>query len=70
MKSLEDKIYREFEETIFRFHNKQVKIQLNKPIITEVYANQAVQYQLEERTELQRKLLLNNLEHMASTALL
>lgn len=56
-KSFKDKITREFRrDYIFRFHNKQMKRQLDKTLAADVYIEPVVQHQLEERTQLQRIL--------------
>jgi Protein of unknown function (DUF3435) len=56
-KNLKVEIYREFrKDYIFRFHNEQMKRQLDKTTVADVYVEPVVQHQLEERTRLQRIL--------------
>jgi hypothetical protein len=56
-KSFKDEITREFKRDYrFRFHNEQMKRQLDKTIVADVYVEPVVQHQLEERTRLQRIL--------------
>jgi hypothetical protein len=56
-KSFKDEITREFRrDYIFRFHNEQMKTQLDKTLAADVYVEPVVQHQLEERTQLQRIL--------------
>ena len=56
-KSFKEEISREFKrDYIFRFHNEQMKRQLDKTHVADVYVEPVVQHQLEERTSLQRIL--------------
>jgi hypothetical protein len=53
-KSLREEIAREFKrDYIYRSHNEQMKRQLDKSSVTDVYVEPVVQHQLEERTLLQ-----------------
>ena len=50
-KSFKEEISREFKrDYIFHLHNEQMKRQLNKTYVTDVYIEPVVKYQLEERT--------------------
>jgi hypothetical protein len=56
-KSLREEITREFKKDyIFRSHNEQMKRQLDKTSVADVYVEPVIQHQLEERTLLQRIL--------------
>lgn len=56
-KSFKEEVSREFKrDYIFRFHNEQMKRQLDKTYVTDVYVEPVVQHQLEERTRLQQIL--------------
>jgi hypothetical protein len=53
-KSFREEISREFKrDYIFRLHNEQMKRQLDKTHVADVYVEPVVEYQLEERTRLQ-----------------
>lgn len=56
-KGFKKEVFREFKKDyIFRFHNEQMKRQLDKTNVADVYVEPVVQHQLEERTRLQRIL--------------
>lgn len=56
-KSFREEISREFKrDYIYRFHNEQMKRQLDKMHVADVYVEPVFQHQLEERTLLQRIL--------------